>query len=225
MVRAWNVWPMTTMDRTAWIGNERRMHLHHHQRPSKHSSDVVRCGHGGHRTVTAAACTAATTNNIQWIIVFIVLISLSNTNTASTKVMQMTQSNNHANISELLDNLLRGYDNSIRPGFGGKYTCFEFSSPLDFCFFFSFLYAECVFLYYSLYHFVQIMKYASHTDSISGNYDQQFPASFVKLRLTRCSQQTLCHIRKLHTMKFLCLTSEFVVCCNTHLFWYAFWAY
>lgn len=31
------------------------------------------------------------------------------------------QSNNHANISELLDNLLRGYDNSIRPGFGGEY--------------------------------------------------------------------------------------------------------
>lgn len=32
----------------------------------------------------------------------------------------LTQSNNHANISELLDNLLRGYDNSIRPDFGGK---------------------------------------------------------------------------------------------------------
>ncbi|XP_052844212.1 gamma-aminobutyric acid receptor alpha-like [Drosophila gunungcola] len=31
----------------------------------------------------------------------------------------LTQSNNHANISELLDNLLRGYDNSIRPDFGG----------------------------------------------------------------------------------------------------------
>lgn len=34
--------------------------------------------------------------------------------------MHLTQRNNHANISELLDNLLRGYDNSIRPGFGGK---------------------------------------------------------------------------------------------------------
>ncbi|XP_053953477.1 gamma-aminobutyric acid receptor alpha-like [Anastrepha ludens] len=33
--------------------------------------------------------------------------------------MRLTQRNNHANISELLDNLLRGYDNSIRPGFGG----------------------------------------------------------------------------------------------------------
>ncbi|XP_050459033.1 gamma-aminobutyric acid receptor alpha-like isoform X2 [Cataglyphis hispanica] len=32
---------------------------------------------------------------------------------------QRTQSNNHSNISDLLDNLLRGYDNSIRPDFGG----------------------------------------------------------------------------------------------------------
>ncbi|GAB0100716.1 Gamma-aminobutyric acid receptor alpha-like [Sergentomyia squamirostris] len=32
---------------------------------------------------------------------------------------QPTQSNNHANISDLLDNLLRGYDNSVRPDFGG----------------------------------------------------------------------------------------------------------
>ncbi|XP_043483253.1 gamma-aminobutyric acid receptor alpha-like isoform X1 [Leptopilina heterotoma] len=36
---------------------------------------------------------------------------------ASTR--QRTQSNNHGNISELLDNLLRGYDNSVRPDFGG----------------------------------------------------------------------------------------------------------
>lgn len=35
--------------------------------------------------------------------------------------MHLTQRNNHANISELLDNLLRGYDNSIRPGFGGEF--------------------------------------------------------------------------------------------------------
>lgn len=35
--------------------------------------------------------------------------------------MRLTQRNNHANISELLDNLLRGYDNSIRPGFGGEW--------------------------------------------------------------------------------------------------------
>ncbi|PSN49056.1 hypothetical protein C0J52_10598 [Blattella germanica] len=33
---------------------------------------------------------------------------------------QQAQSNNHRNVSELLDNLLRGYDNSIRPDFGGK---------------------------------------------------------------------------------------------------------
>nr|CAD7414897.1 unnamed protein product [Timema cristinae] len=26
--------------------------------------------------------------------------------------------NNHRNISDLLDNLLRGYDNSVRPNFG-----------------------------------------------------------------------------------------------------------
>lgn len=32
---------------------------------------------------------------------------------------QRTQSNNHSNISDLLDNLLRGYDNSVRPDFGG----------------------------------------------------------------------------------------------------------
>lgn len=35
--------------------------------------------------------------------------------------IRLTQRNNHANISELLDNLLRGYDNSIRPDFGGKF--------------------------------------------------------------------------------------------------------
>lgn len=31
-----------------------------------------------------------------------------------------TQRNNHQNISNLLDNLLRGYDNSVRPDFGGN---------------------------------------------------------------------------------------------------------
>jgi hypothetical protein len=31
------------------------------------------------------------------------------------------QFNSHNNISELLDNLLRGYDNSVRPNFGGKF--------------------------------------------------------------------------------------------------------
>ncbi|XP_032686043.1 gamma-aminobutyric acid receptor alpha-like isoform X2 [Odontomachus brunneus] len=38
---------------------------------------------------------------------------------ARTSARQRTQSNNHSNISDLLDNLLRGYDNSIRPDFGG----------------------------------------------------------------------------------------------------------
>nr|CAD7457157.1 unnamed protein product [Timema tahoe] len=33
----------------------------------------------------------------------------------------LEQMNNHRNISDLLDNLLRGYDNSVRPNFGGKY--------------------------------------------------------------------------------------------------------
>ncbi|EAA05037.5 AGAP011349-PA, partial [Anopheles gambiae str. PEST] len=37
----------------------------------------------------------------------------------------LTQRNNHANISELLDNLLRGYDNSIRPDFGGPPAIIE----------------------------------------------------------------------------------------------------
>lgn len=38
------------------------------------------------------------------------------------------QRNNHQNISNLLDNLLRGYDNSVRPDFGGKfhlYLCLQ----------------------------------------------------------------------------------------------------
>ncbi|KAI4476382.1 hypothetical protein M0804_013653 [Polistes exclamans] len=41
------------------------------------------------------------------------------TTSAKTSMRQRTQSNNHSNISELLDNLLRGYDNSVRPDFGG----------------------------------------------------------------------------------------------------------
>lgn len=36
------------------------------------------------------------------------------------RLPKLPQQNNHRNISTLLDNLLRGYDNSIRPGFGGK---------------------------------------------------------------------------------------------------------
>lgn len=38
-----------------------------------------------------------------------------------TKTFNPPQKNNHQNISTLLDNLLRGYDNSIRPDFGGNY--------------------------------------------------------------------------------------------------------
>nr|XP_012149539.1 PREDICTED: gamma-aminobutyric acid receptor alpha-like [Megachile rotundata] len=44
---------------------------------------------------------------------------------AKTSTRQRTQSNNHSNISELLDNLLRGYDNSVRPDFGGPPTTVE----------------------------------------------------------------------------------------------------
>ncbi|XP_039428719.1 gamma-aminobutyric acid receptor alpha-like [Culex pipiens pallens] len=40
-------------------------------------------------------------------------------------VIRLTQRNNHGNISELLDNLLRGYDNSIRPDFGGPPAVIE----------------------------------------------------------------------------------------------------
>lgn len=54
-----------------------------------------------------------------WLIALIATIGSANTK-STTNVMHLTQRNNHANISELLDNLLRGYDNSIRPGFGGK---------------------------------------------------------------------------------------------------------
>lgn len=89
----------------------------------------IRCHHH-HRTIIG-----------NWIILFIAIIDLTNSNyssnttittvgsaretkirsaTSAAMVMRFTQRNNHANISELLDNLLRGYDNSIRPGFGGK---------------------------------------------------------------------------------------------------------
>ncbi|CAG9854553.1 unnamed protein product [Phyllotreta striolata] len=37
----------------------------------------------------------------------------------------LPQKNNHQNISTLLDNLLRGYDNSVRPDFGGPPTVVE----------------------------------------------------------------------------------------------------
>ncbi|KAL6256803.1 hypothetical protein P5V15_011742 [Pogonomyrmex californicus] len=49
------------------------------------------------------------------------LITSSFLTTMGVKISigQRMQSNNHSNISDLLDNLLRGYDNSIRPDFGG----------------------------------------------------------------------------------------------------------
>uniref|UniRef100_A0A1A9WE44 Neurotransmitter-gated ion-channel ligand-binding domain-containing protein n=1 Tax=Glossina brevipalpis TaxID=37001 RepID=A0A1A9WE44_9MUSC len=48
-----------------------------------------------------------------------ILISVPIVMAAGYPHLRLTQRNNHANISELLDNLLRGYDNSIRPDFGG----------------------------------------------------------------------------------------------------------
>ncbi|XP_055593191.1 gamma-aminobutyric acid receptor alpha-like [Uranotaenia lowii] len=45
--------------------------------------------------------------------------------TVECAILRLTQSNNHGNISELLDNLLRGYDNSIRPDFGGPPAIIE----------------------------------------------------------------------------------------------------
>ncbi|CAH1102402.1 unnamed protein product [Psylliodes chrysocephalus] len=47
------------------------------------------------------------------------LVSLRKTTTA------LPQKNDHQNISLLLDNLLRGYDNSVRPDFGGPPTIVE----------------------------------------------------------------------------------------------------
>ncbi|XP_021920170.1 gamma-aminobutyric acid receptor alpha-like [Zootermopsis nevadensis] len=43
----------------------------------------------------------------------------------STGRQQMAQLNNHRNISEILDSLLRGYDNSVRPDFGGPPAVIE----------------------------------------------------------------------------------------------------
>jgi hypothetical protein len=37
-----------------------------------------------------------------------------------TRSLDIAQFNNHRNISEILDGLLRGYDNNVRPDFGGK---------------------------------------------------------------------------------------------------------
>ncbi|KAK4887223.1 hypothetical protein RN001_003494 [Aquatica leii] len=43
----------------------------------------------------------------------------------TTKASKLRQRNNHQNISTLLDNLLRGYDNSVRPDFGGPPAIIE----------------------------------------------------------------------------------------------------
>ncbi|XP_077296624.1 gamma-aminobutyric acid type A receptor subunit Grd [Arctopsyche grandis] len=42
-----------------------------------------------------------------------------------SKSTSLTQMNDHKNISELLDGLLRGYDNSVRPDFGGPPAVIE----------------------------------------------------------------------------------------------------
>ena len=56
---------------------------------------------------------------IDIIIVFAIILNLMTENIYGKKIL-LRQQNNHKNISELLDNLLRGYDNSIRPDFGGE---------------------------------------------------------------------------------------------------------
>uniref|UniRef100_A0A1B0A6Q6 Neurotransmitter-gated ion-channel ligand-binding domain-containing protein n=1 Tax=Glossina pallidipes TaxID=7398 RepID=A0A1B0A6Q6_GLOPL len=57
--------------------------------------------------------------NRYWYCWIWILISVPIVMAAGYPHLRLTQRNNHANISELLDNLLRGYDNSIRPDFGG----------------------------------------------------------------------------------------------------------
>ncbi|XP_023714026.1 gamma-aminobutyric acid receptor alpha-like isoform X3 [Cryptotermes secundus] len=46
-------------------------------------------------------------------------LSPSSILTSQTRNLQLAQLNNHRNISEILDGLLRGYDNNVRPDFGG----------------------------------------------------------------------------------------------------------
>lgn len=72
-----------------------------------------------------------TTFNLLWFLLHLILaqhvatvhavygsVSVQNNSRA---LLYNKQRNIHANISELLDNLLRGYDNSVRPDFGGKF--------------------------------------------------------------------------------------------------------
>ncbi|KAK5643820.1 hypothetical protein RI129_007665 [Pyrocoelia pectoralis] len=59
---------------------------------------------------------------------FLILFFITEMNWAlslTTKASKVRQRNNHQNISTLLDNLLRGYDNSVRPDFGGPPAIIE----------------------------------------------------------------------------------------------------
>ncbi|XP_075163672.1 gamma-aminobutyric acid type A receptor subunit Grd [Haematobia irritans] len=82
----------------------------------------------GHKALNSRVSTSKTFSFIfglksTWLTFYYALMWYGLTTTKLTAEagshMRLTQRNNHANISELLDNLLRGYDNSIRPDFGG----------------------------------------------------------------------------------------------------------
>ncbi|XP_049825678.1 gamma-aminobutyric acid receptor alpha-like [Aethina tumida] len=53
------------------------------------------------------------------IILFLQMLHRSSEISLKSSTSKPPQSNNHQNISNLLDNLLSGYDNSVRPDFGG----------------------------------------------------------------------------------------------------------
>lgn len=55
-------------------------------------------------------------------ILFLQMLHRSSEISLKSSTSKPPQSNNHQNISNLLDNLLSGYDNSVRPDFGGKYV-------------------------------------------------------------------------------------------------------
>lgn len=81
-------------------------------------------GRNGEPACCGAGCSGGSLK-LTWLTCLYALMWYSLTTTKITAEagshMRLTQRNNHANISELLDNLLRGYDNSIRPDFGGKF--------------------------------------------------------------------------------------------------------
>lgn len=81
-------------------------------------------GRNGEPACCGAGCSGGSLK-LTWLTCLYALMWYSLTTTKLTAEagshMRLTQRNNHANISELLDNLLRGYDNSIRPDFGGKF--------------------------------------------------------------------------------------------------------